>query len=123
MADEQHSGFTALGRIVRKTATLSAVGPTDNYDVSKVGILFIDTTANSVTIGGFVGGVAGQMIHIIKTDDTVGNFARLENEEGTGNQDIHLHAALDETLTAEFGGWTLICDGSDWYDESHAKHV
>jgi len=123
MADENHSGFKALGRIVRNSATLSAVGPTDNYNVSKINNLFINTTANSVTIGGFVGGVSGQILHIIKTDNTGGNSATLEHNEGTGNQDIFLHAGIDEVLTAEYGGWTLICNGTSWFDESHAKHV
>lgn len=123
MADEQHSGFTALGRIVKKTATLSAVGPTDNYDVADINVLFIDTTGNSVAIGGFINGVAGQIVHVVKTDDTGGNFARLEHIEGTGNQDIYLHAGLDETLLGEYGGWTLICDGTSWFDVSHSKHV
>ncbi|MBA7678617.1 hypothetical protein ES703_86895 [subsurface metagenome] len=123
MADEQHSGFEALGRISQKSATISAVGPTNNYDVSGINVLFIDTTGNSVTIGGFIGGVVGQILHIIKTDETGGNFARLEDQEGTGNQDIFLHAGGDETLLAKYGGWCLICDGSNWYDQSHAKYV
>ena len=28
---------------------------------------------------------------------------------------------LDEVIDA--GGVVLMCDGSDWYDVSHAKHV
>lgn len=123
MTNEQHSGFTALGRIVKNTATLSAVGPTDNYDVEEINVLFIDTTGNSVTIGGFINGVAGQVLHIVKTDNTGGNSAIVENAEPHAFQKIYLHAGLDETLLAEFGGWTLICDGTHWYDVSHSKHV
>ncbi|GAJ02290.1 unnamed protein product, partial [marine sediment metagenome] len=41
----------------------------------------------------------------------------------TGNQDIFLHAGADETLTGEYGGWSLMCNGSHWFDVSHSKHV
>ncbi|GAI80245.1 unnamed protein product, partial [marine sediment metagenome] len=34
-----------------------------------------------------------------------------------------LHAGADETLTGEYGGWSLVCNGSHWLDVSHAKHV
>jgi hypothetical protein len=39
--------------------------------------------------------------------------------EGTGNQDIFLHSGGDETLTAEYGGWELVCDGTHWYEANH----
>jgi len=47
----------------------------------------------------------------------------LEHNEGTGNQDIFLHAGADETLNGEYGGWVLVCNGTHWYDTSHSKHV
>lgn len=96
--------------------------PQDAVDVSNVNVLFIDATNNDVTIGGFVGGVNGQVLQIAKTDD-LANSVTLEHHEGGGDQDIHLHAQADETLVNEHGGWVLVCDGSAWYDTSHAKHV
>lgn len=96
--------------------------PQDDVDVNNINILFIDTTANDITIGGFVGGVNGQVLHIAKLKHT-GNNVTLEDHEGGGNQDIHLHAQADETLVNEHGGWILVCDGDEWYDCSHAKHV
>lgn len=108
---------------VQTTRTFTT-GPAaqDNVDVSNVNILFIDATTNNITIGGFVGGINGQVLHITKVDHGANNVT-LENEEAGGNQDIHLHAEADEVLINEHGGWILACDGSDWYDCSHAKHV
>lgn len=109
------------GSIASASLTQSAVGPTNNLDVSGVNTVWIDCSSNSVTIGGFVGGVDGQVLHIARK--CTNNSATLEHIEGTGNQDIYLHAGADETLSAEYGGWVLVCDGSNWYDLSHAKHV
>lgn len=108
---------------VSTTRTFSTgPAPQDDVDVSNVNILFIDAAANDVVIGGFVGGVNGQVLHVTKIDHSANNVT-LENHEGGGNQDIHLHAEADETLINEHGGWILACDGNHWYDSSHAKHV
>ncbi len=115
-------GYRAMGSPWSGTKTHSALGPTDNVDVANVGILFIDCSANDVTIGGFIGGILGQHLHIVRLC-AAANDATLEHNEGTGNQDIFLHAGGDETLTGEYGGWTLACNGSNWFDVSHAKHV
>jgi len=114
--------YRAMGAPYTGTKTHSAEGPTDNVDVTDIGILFIDCSANDVTIGGFVGGINGQILRIAKTC-TAAHDVTMEHEEGTGNQDMHLHAGIDETLRGEYGGWLLVCDGSAWYDISHAKHV
>lgn len=96
--------------------------PQDDVDVSNVNVLFLDCSANDVVIGGFVGGTNGQVLHICRLC-AAANDATLEHNEGTGNQNIFLHAGGDETLTGEYGGWCLACDGTSWYDMSHAKHV
>ena len=111
-----------VGSLASGTLTHSAVGPTDNLNVSGVNTVFLDCSSNSVTIGGFVGGVNGQHLHVVRLC-AAGNNATLEHNEATGNQNIFLHAGADETLTGEYGGWTLVCNGSNWYDVSHAKHV
>ncbi len=115
-------GYRAMGAPFSGTKTHSALGPTDNVDVTDIGILFIDCSANDVTIGGFVGGKKGQHLHVVRLCAAV-NDVTLEHNEGTGNQDIFLHRGDDETLTGEYGGWTLMCNGSNWFDVSHAKHV
>ncbi|GAJ04519.1 unnamed protein product, partial [marine sediment metagenome] len=101
--------YRAMGSPFTGTKTHSAEGPTDNVDVADIGILFIDCSANNVTIGGFTGGIKGQHLHVVRLCAAV-NDVTLEHNEGTGNQDILLHAGDDETLTGEYGGWTLVCN-------------
>lgn len=96
--------------------------PQDDVDVANVNILFLDCSANDIVIGAFVNGINGQVLNIARLCAAV-NDATLEHNEGTANQNIFLHKGLDETLTGEYGGWALACDGSNWYDISHAKHV
>lgn len=114
--------YRAMGAPYSGTRTFSTHGPTDNVDIEDVGILFIDCSANDVIIGGFIGGINGQHLHIARLCASA-NDITLEHNEGTGNQDIFLHRGADETLTGEYGGWTLVCNGSSWFDVSHAKHV
>ena len=108
---------------VQTTRTFST-GPAqqNDVDVSNVNILFLDCTANDITIAGLIGGVNGQVLHIAKicaADQDV----TLKHIAGTGNQDLYLHAGGDETLHGEYGGWILVCNGTNWYDISHAKHI
>ena len=96
--------------------------PQDAVDVSNVNILFLDCAANDITIGGFIGGVNGQVLYVARLCAAV-NDVTLEHNEGTPNQNIFLHRGQDETLGGEYGGWVLACNGSNWYDISHAKHI
>lgn len=118
---DAHSKLEVAGAISSKSKSFSTAGPTDNVDVSDVNILFVDSYYGSVTIGGFAGGVAGQVLHIAKK--YTNNDVTLEHNEGGGSQNIYLHVGADETLSGERGGWTLVCDGYHWYDVSHARHV
>jgi len=111
--DWTNTKMVRYGAVQYDYATLTDVGPTDNYDVDNINVLLIDTSGNHVTIGGFVNGTAGQTLDIVVVDIT--NNAVLEHNEGTGNQDIFLHSAGDETLTTEYGGWRLICNGTHWF--------
>lgn len=104
------------------SSVFSTEGPTDNVDVSGINVLFIDCSSNDVTIGGFIGGRAGQVLYIARKCATA-NTVTLEHNEGGGSQDIFLHAGSDEALLGEFGGWVLVCDGTSWFDVSHSKHV
>lgn len=108
---------------VSTTRTFSTgPAPQDDVDISNVNILFLDCSATDIVIGAFVGGVNGQVLHVARLC-AAANDATLEHNEGTANQNIFLHAGGDETLTGEYGGWNLACDGTSWYDVSHAKHV
>ena len=116
---DPHSKLEVNGAISSGQSTFSTTGPTDNVDVSGVNSLLVDCSSNAVTIGGFAGGVAGQILHIVMIDNT--NHLTLEHEEGGGSQDLHMHQEVNEEIDA--GGVTMVCDGSDWWDCSHAKHV
>ena len=82
-------------------------------DVSGVNVMLINTGSNAVTIGGFVGGIRGQVLYIAM--NTVGNNCTLEHSEGTGNQDIFLQGNTDTTITTR-GGWVLVCNGANWVE-------
>ena len=100
------------GAIAGAVTAFSTTGPTDNVDVSGTTILNCDTSSNHVTIGGFTGGVAGQILYIIKTSAT--NNLILEHAEGANQNIFVTSAGTDQTLAGR-GGWTLVCDGSHWY--------
>jgi len=106
------------------TTRIFSTGPAqqNDVDVSNVNILFLDCSANAITISGFVGGVNGQRLYLARLC-AAGNPITLKYIAGTGNQDIYLHAGADEVLNGEYGGWILVCNGTNWYDVSHAKHV
>jgi len=53
-------------RISSGTLTTAVVGPTDNLNVVGVNTVFMDCSANDVTIGGFIGGVDGQLLNVIR---------------------------------------------------------
>ena len=96
------------------TATITASGPTDNFDVTTANVVFMDTSSNNVTLGGFTGGVAGQVVQVVITD--VSNNGVVEHNEGHAYQKIYLNGKADTTLTTQYGGWTLVCNGSHWFE-------
>ena len=115
---DPHSKLEVAGAISSGTATITS--SSDITDVSGVNTLWVTTAGGAVVIGGLKGGVDGQVLYVIRKDTT--NDLTLENEEGVaGSQDLIMHQGTDEIIDA--GGVTLVCDGSDWYDCSHAKHV
>ena len=107
------------GAISSATSTFSTEGPTDNVDVSKINTLFVDTSSNDITIGGLAGGVVGQYLQIVKVSYL--NDLTLEHNEKGGSQDLMMHQEANEIIDA--GGVLLVCNGTDWWDVSHAKHV
>ena len=110
------NGVNLQGAISYKHGTHSTAGPTDNVDVAGISVLRVNTVSNNVTIGGFVNGVEGQILHIVKT--STNNFIQLEHNESTGNQDIFLTSGSDERVVG-YGGYTLYCNGSAWYSLSN----
>ena len=72
-------------------------------------VLNCDTNGGHITIGGFTGGTAGQILYIYNSD---ANNIVIEDDEAGGSQDIKTSTGADVTITAE-GGATLIYDGTD----------
>jgi len=117
---DPHSKLEVNGAISSATAILSA--DTDAYDVSGINTLFVSTSAANRTIGGLSGGVTGQVLNVVKINS--GNTLTLEHNEASGTQKILMHQATDETISAnDYGGYTLVFNGTYWYDVSHARHV
>jgi hypothetical protein len=104
------------GTVSYKHTAFSTAGPTDNVDVSDTTVLEVDTSSNNVTIGGFTGGVQGQILYIVKTNTA--NFIQLEHNEGGGSQDIFLTTGSDERVVG-YGGYTLYCNGTSWFSLSN----
>ena len=102
-------GGNVSGAIISSTKTITTGG--DAVDVSGVNVLLVDKSGGTVTIGGFTGGTAGQVLHVVAIADA--NNLIIEDAEGGGNQDINLGNA-DVTWTALTGGLTLVCTGAAW---------
>jgi len=100
------------GTVSYKHTAFTTAGPTDNVDVSDTTVLEVDTSSNNVTIGGFTGGVQGQILYVVKTDTA--NFIQLEHNEGGGSQDIFLTSGSDDRVVG-YGGYTLYCNGTSWF--------
>ena len=99
----------SMGHLVFTTS-----GPTDNLDVSGINFLICDGTSATVVIGGFVGGVVGQILFV--TSIETANGFTLENAEGGGSQDIFLSAEADTTVATKGGGVVLGFNGTAWYE-------
>ena len=112
----QAGAFNVHGRISSATATITE--DTANMDVSGINTLFVDPAAGT-TITGFTNGVAGQVLFI----SAIANGQDITMVHNSGTQKVFLHTGASETLSTEYGGWTLCCDGSNWYDTEHSKHV
>jgi len=104
------------GTVSYKHTAFTTAEPTDNVDVSDTTVLEVDTSSNNVVIGGFTGGVQGQILHIVKTNTA--NFIQLEHNETAGNQNIYLTSGSDERVVG-YGGYTLYCNGLHWYSLSN----
>ena len=104
------------GTVSYKHTAFTTAGPTDNVDVSDTTVLEVDTSSNNVIIGGFTGGVQGQILYIVKTNTA--NFIQLEHNEGGGSQDIFITTGSDERVVG-YGGYTLYCNGTSWFSLSN----
>jgi len=105
-----------VSRISSGHLTTTTAGPTDNLSVVGVNVIFCNGASATVVIGGFVGGIAGQVLYL--TSIETANGFTLENAEAGGSQDIFLSAEGDVTVATKGGGFTLVCDGTSWFEVS-----
>jgi len=113
-----HSKLEVNGAISSAQKTCSS--SSDAFDVTGVNSVLVNTSGGNVVLGGLSGGVVGQKLVI--THHTLGNSVTLEANEAEGTQKFMIVDNSDETLSS-YGGWTLVCDGTNWYECNHAKHV
>ena len=116
--------ITINGDLNLKGATIVGVAPTvttathqDVYDVRGISIIPIDVTSNDVRFGGFANGVNGQIIHLVLVAGT-SNAVYLEHQEGTATQQKMKLAESSDLNWSDYGGWSLFCDGTTWFQFS-----
>jgi len=114
-----HSKLEVAGAIT--SGTVIKTVSSDDFDVSGVNTVFINITAD-IVLGGLVGGVDGQVVVFAFIGNFI-NHCRFEHAEGIGGstQDFINHTSADEDI--DHGGCIYVCNGTNWYDVSHAKHV
>jgi len=105
-----HSLFRTAGGIVVGSATIAA--DADDTNVAGIGMLFVNSNGGNIVLGGLVGGVSGQIIHVVKIDGA--NNVTLEDDEGTGNQDFKTPDGNDLVLSNN-SSVTICCNGTNWF--------
>jgi len=83
----------------------------DRVCVANRSVLFVDAGSGDVVIGGFAGGDTGQILFVVSVAEA--HRVILEDDEGTGSQDIKTNTGKDVSIDGE-GGVTLIFDGTYW---------
>lgn len=96
-------------------AWLSSVAITSDQtalDVTNLKTVTVNSSGGDVNLYGLAGGVAGQVIDIIKTSSS--NRIILQHNDGTGTQKIFCPMAADIILTG-YSGIRLLFSGTNWY--------
>ncbi|MBA7623492.1 hypothetical protein ES703_30888 [subsurface metagenome] len=119
--DVPNARVTVNGVLALSTITLTA-GVYNNLDATDHNVIFFDASGGLIVLGGFTGGVDGQIIQATRIEDSA-NDVVLAHNVPAATQKIFTHVGANETLNGEYGGWTLSCNGTSWFDVSHARHV
>jgi len=106
-----------VGGISSGTRTISTSG--HSLNVRDVNTVFINITSD-IILEGLTGGIDGQVLNFVYKGDYT-HTATFEDTAGSADQDFYMHTRADETIDG--GGITFVCDGSNWFDASHARHV
>ena len=95
------------------SGVVTITSSSDAVDISEASIVFVNTTDGDIVLGGFDGGVTGQIIFITIIDAT--NRFTIEHDEGTG-EEIFLNNGGDVLFNQVYGGTVLIFNGTAWYE-------
>lgn len=118
---DPHSKLEVSGAISSATLTVTTANDGADIDVSGVNYIFIDSSGGVISIDDFQGGVNGQILHIVIVDNT--SQVTFVDTSGA-HQEMFLHSEANLVVAAgDRGGVTLVCNGTHWYNVSHAKHV
>jgi hypothetical protein len=109
------SGTLTAGGLVLKTAIID-VNNANNYDVTGIGIFFINSDLSYFDIYGFSGGVIGQVIQLVNAN-TIGspsNGFRLIHNDTRGTQKFANTDNRSIDVIFGSGGITIVFDGTYW---------
>jgi hypothetical protein len=100
------TGATTTGSILVGIDTCKGV-----RTAKAVGSLGVLRVTAASTIGGFTGGVAGQLLTILNTANTT----LVLKHNGAGTQKMMISGGSDLTLTGQYNSVTLAFDGTYWF--------
>jgi hypothetical protein len=86
----------------------------NNVDVSGANSLTVSTGAGNRTINGLVGGVQGQVLHIIKTNSA--NTLTIANNNASAPGDAIFTADGNNLSLSSLAGVTLLYHGGVWQE-------
>ncbi len=110
-ANLEVNGTVKSEALVLNSAFISGTSEITDYDVSNIGILFIDPAGSWVTIRGFSGGVKGQVLHVVITDSVCCAGAFFYDNDPAGVQKF---VAPGNVGIDYQQGVTLVFDGTFW---------
>jgi hypothetical protein len=113
VTDVKTSGTLTAGGLVLKTANIDQTNA-NNYNVTGIGILFINLGSGDMDINGFSGGVIGQVVQLVSTNNLNRNAFRLMHENSQGTQKFSNPINGPFTNLIVPGGITIVFDGTYW---------
>jgi hypothetical protein len=107
------SGTLTAGGLVLNTANIDHTNA-NNYNVTGIGILFINLEDGTFSIYGFSGGVIGQVVQLVSTNNSNRDAFVLmhENSEGTQRFSNPYIGPMSHLFVP--GGITIVFDGTYW---------
>jgi len=115
VTDVKTSGTLTAGGLVLKTAIIDNTNA-NNYNVTGIGILFINSDIGFIDIYGFSGGVIGQVVQLVNanTIDYISSGFRLRHNDSQGTQKFANPDNRTTDVLFGAGGITIVFDGTYW---------